>query len=302
MKSMKDIAAFVAGHGDNRDVAIAGRWHNLQLKPDLGSGELLNVGVAFVDQGNRVHLRMARDLSRLRCLYDDRVDVRSFEELCCVIEDAYNGTPWDDFQLSRLTSHASLGGGRYASGTSIGQILTSFYEATVPLGRAQAERSPAAHRGRARNIPTDVARDIVISRLIQRMGQRVVPYIARGPWVVRDESGREHRVEVPIRASGRLCASVISLWTKDPYRRKFQLAKAGLDLDTVQANAPGERLGLFVMRPMAEEGYSKSELDEIDDEIDEAAWQLRKLANIEVEQGEHADELAGKLETWLEAA
>ena len=95
---------------------------------------------------------------------------------------------------------------------------------------------------------------------------------------------------------------MVSLWSKDEYRRKFQLAKAGLDLDTVQAHNPGERLGLFVMRPMEEHGYSKTELDDIDGEIDEAAWQLRKLANIEVEQGEDANSLSEKLEGWLEAA
>jgi len=301
MKSIEDIAAFVAGHDKNGGVSVRGEWFNVQLTPDVAAGELLNVGVGFVDDSRRVHLRMARDLSRLRCLYDDRIDVGSFEELCDLIAQAYNGVPTSDFRLTSLTPHASQTMGRFASGTSISEILDRFYETTVTVGRGE-QAAPTAHsRGRSKTITTEAAREMVLERLLERMGTRAAPYIARAPWVVRD-NGREHKIAVPIRDPGRLCASVVSLWTKNEYRRKFQLAQAGLDLDTVQAQAPGERLGLFVMRPMAEQGYTQSELEQIDNEIDDAAWQLRKNANIELEQGEDAEELSGKIESWLDAA
>lgn len=301
MTSIDSIANFVASQDRRERPMVTGHWHNLQIKPDLGSSEVLNVGVAFVDQAQNVHLKLARDLSRLSCLYDDRVDVRSFERLCTVIEGAYNGSALDSFRLAELSPQASLSSGRYASGTSIGEILTTFFNATVPLAHPRAGRKAQVRQPRARAISTADAQQQVIEELLSRMGMRAVPYIAQAPWVVT-EDGRERKIDVPIRAAGRLCASVVSLWSKDEYRRKFQLAKAGLDLDTVQAHNPGERLGLFVMRPMEEHGYSKTELDDIDGEIDEAAWQLRKLANIEVEQGEDANSLSEKLEGWLEAA
>lgn len=301
MKSIDRIAAYIAAHDGADRTAVSGRWHNLQIKPDLGSGELLNVGVAFVDDGNRVHLRMARDLSRLTCLYDDKVDVRSFEKLCSVIEEAYDGASWDDFRLSQLSAHAALSEGRYASGASVSDILAGFYEATVPLGRVPGD-ARVSRRSPARTITTAAARLSVIEHLMGRMGERAVPFIARGPWIIPGLPGQEHRVEVPIRAPGRVCASVVSLWSKDEYRRKFQLSQAGLDLDTVRAHVSGERLGLFVMRPLEEEGYSVADLNDIDEEIDQAAWQLRKIANIEIEQGEDAEALSGKLEEWLKAA
>lgn len=301
MTSIDSVAQFVASQDRREGAKIAGRWHNLQIKPDLGSSEILNVGVAFVDEARNVHLKLARDLSRLTCLYDDRIDVRSFERLCTVIEGAYNGSALDAFNLAELSPQASLSAGRYASGSSIGEILNTFFSATVPLAQPRMERATSVRQPRARSISTADAQQRVIEHLISRMGVRAVPYIAQTPWVVT-EDGRERKIDVPIRSAGRLCASVVSVWSKDEYRRKFQLAKAGLDLDTVQAHNPGERLGLFVMRPMEEQGYSKAELEDIDGEIDEAAWQLRKLANIEVEQGEDASELSGKLEDWLKAA
>lgn len=301
MKSLQDIAAFVASQDEKKGPAISGRWHNLQLKPDLGSGELLNFGVAFVDDGNRVHLKVARDLSRLTCFYDDRVDVPSFEHLCSLIADGFNGARLEDFCLSQLSVHAQLSEGRYASGASIGEILNGFYEATVPIGRPRIGQAPNAV-ARARTISTPAAREEVINRLLHRMGQRALPFIARDPWIVRDEAGVERKIDIPIRAPGRLSAAVISLWSKATYNRKFQLMKAGLDLDTIKTHAVNERLGLFVMRPMGGEGYSRSDLQDIDGEIDEAAWQLRKVARIEVEQAPDAESLSGLLETWLEVA
>ncbi|KGO99769.1 hypothetical protein [Novilysobacter defluvii] len=301
MKNPDEIAAFIACQDHRAKHAVSGRWHNLQIRPDLGSGELLNAGVAFVDEGSRVHLRMARDLSRLKCLYDDRVDVQSFEQLSMLIEEAFDGANWEDFRLSQLSAHVSLSGGRYASGTSISEILSSFYEATVPIGK-RPEGAKGVRTTRTRSISTQTARDSVIQRLMQRMGQRALPYIARGPWTLSEPTGQVHQLDLPIRAPGKLCATVVSLWAKERYRRKFQLAQAGLDLGTVQAQSPTERLGLFVMRPMEEEGYSQDDLNAIDNEIDEASWQLRKVANIQVEQGEDAESLSEKLEEWLEAA
>ena len=98
MTSINSVAQYVASQDRREGTKIAGRWHNLQIKPDLGSSEILNVGVAFVDEARNVHLKLARDLSRLTCLYDDRVDVRSFERLCAVIEGAYNGSALDGTQ------------------------------------------------------------------------------------------------------------------------------------------------------------------------------------------------------------
>lgn len=70
MTSIDSIANFVASQDRRERPMVTGHWHNLQIKPDLGSSEVLNVGVAFVDQAQNVHLKLARDLSRLSCLYD----------------------------------------------------------------------------------------------------------------------------------------------------------------------------------------------------------------------------------------
>ncbi|RYE61262.1 MAG: hypothetical protein EOP20_00120 [Hyphomicrobiales bacterium] len=301
MTSIEKVAKFVAAKDSRGAPKATGQWHNLQIRPDLGSAELFNVGVAFVDESQNVHLKLARDLSRLTCLYDDRIDVGSFERLCALIENAYDGSPLQTFNLTALSPQASLSGGRYAAGSSVNEILNSFFQATVPLGLPKLDLGDTPTVSRAQHLSTTLVQKRVIAQLIVRMGARAAPYIARAPWVVTEE-GRERKISVPIRAPGKLCASVVSVWTKDRYRRKYHLAEAGLDLDVVQHYAPEEKLGLFVMRPNEAQNYSTSELDQIDDEIDEAAWRLRKLASVKIETGGDANDLSGKLAAWIEAA
>ena len=300
MTSIEQLAEFVASRSNRRAANVSGHWHNLQIRPDLGSGEVLNVGVAFVDAAQIVHLKLADDLSRLTCLYDHRVDVASFERLCAVIQGAYDGSPLEAFNLNPLSNQTTLSAGRYAAGSSIQEILDSFFDATVPL--AQPRSQPLFSKAqRAKVVSTADAQQRVIKELIIRMGARAVPFIAQSPWLVTEE-GRERKINVPFRAPGKLSATVVSVWTKDRYRRKYQLSEAGLDLDIVQSYAPDEKLGLFVMRPMVDQSYSSTELEEIDGEIDEAAWKLRKLANVSVETGSNAGEISGKLQDWLLAA
>lgn len=290
----------VVDHPSASTATIAGQWHNIQLRPDMGAGDMLNVGVAFVDASHHVHLRMAHDLSRLTCLYDDAIDVASFEHLCSVVESAFNGVPVNSFHLSNLSPNAFMSDGRYASGESIEEILARLFEATVPVGRPrESDRQP---RTRAKSLSTEQVTKLVIDRLVERMGQRAIPFISGGLWTVHDRSGAERKIRLPIRRAGRICASVASVCTKDEYRRRFQLAKAGLDLDTVREHSGHERLGLLVLRPMTSDGYTESELQSIDNEIDDTAWQLRSVANIDVEASDDVDHLSETLQEWIEEA
>lgn len=295
-----DLVRSVLEHASASPAPIAGQWHNIQLRPDVGAGDTLNVGVAFVDAGNNVHLKMARDLSRLSCLYDDVIDIASFEKLCSVVEEGFNGVPAEAFQLNKLSPNALISEGRYASGTSIEEILARLFEATVPVARPK--EADKQTRTRSKSISTEQATKLIIERLVARMGQRAIPFVSAPTWTVRDPSGAERKIRIPVRRAGRMCASVVSVCTKDQYNRRFQLAKAGLDLDTVGKRSGGERLGLLVLRPMNADGYSESELLSIDNEIDDTAWQLRSVANIDVEANDDVETLTETLQGWLEDA
>lgn len=288
----------VVDQASTSTVSVEGQWHNIQLRPDIGAGDTLNVGVAFVDASHRVHLRMAHDLSRLSCLYGNAIDIASFERLCDVVESEYNGVPVSKFQLSKLSPNAVMSDGRYASGESIEEIVTRLFETTVPVGKPREfEKQP---RTRAKSLSTEQATKLIIDCLVERMGQRAIPFISRGLWTIYDRGGAERQIRLPIRRPGRICASVISVFTKDEYRRRFQLAKAGLDLDTVREHSGQERLGLLVLRPMISDGYTENELLSIDNEIDDTAWQLRSVANIDVEASDDVDHLGGTLQGWIE--
>jgi len=298
MNPSDEFASILMSRGAS-SAPVVGRWHNLQLRPDLGSGEVLNIGVAFVDENDRVHLQLAHELPRLACLYDDRVDIQSFEKLCILIQGAYNGRAIEELNLAALSEHTSLSQGRYASGASVREILDRFFEATVPLARAYA---PPGRASRARIIATSTARSLVVQSLVDRMGARIAPFISRAPWTVSGEGEIPRRVEIPIRAPGVLSASVVSVWSKNTHQRKLQLASAGIDLEIIKKTAPDERLGLFVMRPNSEPGYSRRDLEAIDSEIDEARWRLKDMASIKIESEDTYEALSERLEEWVAAA
>ncbi|WP_439836022.1 hypothetical protein [Aeromonas caviae] len=58
------------GQSTDRNL-VKGEWFNIRWTPDLATGEKLNIGVGFVEQG-RVHSRLLSYFERVKCLYGER--------------------------------------------------------------------------------------------------------------------------------------------------------------------------------------------------------------------------------------
>lgn len=277
-------------------VQIRGHWFNIRVCPARASGEILNIGVGFIDDQGRLFTRLASDFGRLTCLFDDRVDTESFNRMASLIQAEFNGSAATPSKLLEVVPELLVSELKAASGSSVEKILANLFAATVTIGQPRVDRTM-----RERGITTEQLRDEVVGALRKRHGAKIEGYIPRRPVIVVD--GKSRKVALTFRKEGRLAASLISIWHREHDRRKASLLEAALDLDVVQRHSSrNERLGLFVVRPMStSEAFTQSELGQIDTEVDDVAWRLRDLApkRAVVEAASSPHEIASQVESWL---
>lgn len=113
---------------DSYAPAFRGEWFTIRIKPDLATGERLNVGVALRVAG-QTHVKILPTVRPFQLLYGDA------------------GSANFGFLLELLRLHFANGGGKspsphllfeepkYAAGTDIAQTLDRLYDNTVTLGR-----------------------------------------------------------------------------------------------------------------------------------------------------------------------
>ena len=53
----------------SQDPIIKGRWFPIRLSPDLATGELLNIGIGFIDSNNQLHTKILSSTTPFRKLY-----------------------------------------------------------------------------------------------------------------------------------------------------------------------------------------------------------------------------------------
>lgn len=107
--------------------AMTGRWLNIRICPDLALGELLNVGVGFVDSySEKIHIRLVDRFDRFRLLYGEEFEHELRMMLRILgstdLEDNRE-PPFPNIRFSEL---------KFAAGNSVEEILDRLFEVTVP--------------------------------------------------------------------------------------------------------------------------------------------------------------------------
>lgn len=256
---------------------VRGQWFSIRLQPDLFAGEQLNVGVGFVDQHGMVHSQFTDDLSRLHCLYDDRVDLEEIGFLVDMAASQYDRAQFTQVADKKFSPQIVLGELSYASGPSIQSILGDFFNETVSLIAHTDEAK--RRKPRFSSSSNEVVRDEVFSWIRthhQPVAQQIIPANPNFRIRTHDEaSSHEHVVELPLRAPGRAAGSIVSAFCKTPQTAELRILQAAITLNTAIRHLEGERCGLFILRPGDESGLPRSTLSRFDDLIDESVWKLR---------------------------
>lgn len=113
------------GQSTDRNL-IKGQWFNIRWTPDLATGEKLNIGVGFVEDG-RVHSRLLSYFERVKCLYGER-GIYHVELVTSIVGESLR----QNKKVSPIPQITYDNSG-YAQGFSIDEILTSLFEQTVHL-------------------------------------------------------------------------------------------------------------------------------------------------------------------------
>lgn len=249
---------------DGYTPAFRGEWFTIRIKPDLTTGELLNVGVALRVAG-KTHIKILPTARPFQLLYGD-VGSENF-----------------GFLLDLLRSHFVNGGGKspsphllfeepmYAAGTDITQTLNRLYDNTVTLGRIL---EPAHGR-------QNLSKRLTTRRLKQTVKQhiqRVFPdftYWQDHPVILKG-SGLTAEVDLYIPQSEvfhrkNTFASLLSLDYENPGQIIQGLAEKQRELAVATTAMPDSVGSLLVYRPPSDDRMQ----DFFDSELGKTGYLLK---------------------------
>lgn len=273
--------------------SVTGKWFEIRLTPDLITGEILNIGVGFIQaRTKRFFFKLLDSAAPFACLYGPR-GREQFGFLLSVTREALTTHGPSD----KISPHIAFGDPRYAQGDSVESILDSLYRTVVTLGRRTTETAELltpAERKAPRSTET-------IRKRIRRAFRKNDPKGFTDYW--RDDpvavpvDGHRRPIDMQIWQAQaglfnpRCFGIIVSACYKDPHYRKAYLNGAYHDLTIARAymqQGQGKG-GIFILRP--EEGDN---LAQIDNEIDNTVWALQKKFQISPYVEEMLDRLKEK--------
>lgn len=274
--------------------SVHGKWFEIRLTPDPVTGELLNVGVGFIQARTRsFHFKLLESAAVFGCLYGPR-GREQFEFLLTTVRQRLT----TQGATGSISPHISFGPQRYAAGDSAQAVVDQMYATVVTLARRPAPLDD----GRAQAVAGS-------PRSTEKVRKRV-----RRAFQMRDQKGflnywRDTPVEVRVDdvthpldcqiwmgedlVSSRTFASIVSSCYKDEHYRRSFLTGAYHSLTIARAYAPRARGGFFILAP--DDAGSLSALrSTIDNEIDHTTWILGRKFNIRADVDTSIDALKDK--------
>jgi hypothetical protein len=264
---------------------VSGQWFNIRYCPDLAGGELLNIGVGYVDaQRRKVHTRLIENLEAFRVLFGE-----GFEQEVRFALDVVKSTLAKRELESPLRSIV-FSEHRFAAGESERELVDRLFEATVSFNEAKAVA--VARRDTAQNNAS--VRTAVFDAIRLKAELRADRIIAPDPIYVAREGDRSYPLEIPIR-SDRLLGSLVSAAYRSKQPLENNLLRASLDLETAARIFSQDRLGYFVMRSVHALDAAFSRV--ADDIIDTIGWKLHRQG-VHVGVEDTPERLADEILAW----
>lgn len=271
---------------------IHGHWFSIQYRPSLIANELLNVGVAFIDATSKsARVKVLEDIDRIGVVFGERLETEirfALQSVKACLDNSRIEPPSENIHFSEP---------RFASGKSIDEILDQLFASTVRLlsFAKEAALTPRVYAG------NEKVRKQVFDSIRLQAGVNAEQILAESPLYVVKEKGREYSLDIPLRGAQHL-GSVVSAAYLSRSPLENNLLRACVDLETASRIFHRDKLGLFVLRPTADDPvFGGKKLVEIDNVIDMLAWKLDKQGfTIGVE--DDVQRLAGEVMEWCRVA
>jgi hypothetical protein len=259
---------------------ISGKWFEIQLAPDLVSGERLNIGVGFIQARTRkFFFRLLDTPAPFACLYGPGAREQFGFLLRVVCESLEQHGP-----NAGISEQISFGVPRAAQGDSPQEIVDAFYQSVVTLGRrAQMDDADAptpAERTAPRSTESIRKR---IRRAFRSNDRDGFGRYWRDESVVLPIGNARHRIDLPIWQdqqelfSPRCFASIVSACYRNSHYRDGYLKGAYHGLTIARSYTLGSaKGGVFILRPTEDPTIPNEMKLAIDNEIDDVTWVLKE--------------------------
>lgn len=263
---------------------IQGYWQRIFIEPNPITGERYNIGIAchFNDQ---VYTRLIDTTDRLKCIFNTSA-LNNIQFAIKHIDDILknkDSTP-DIFELSDLLP---------ASGSSIEEIINDLFFDVVPLGRP----SKTIHNT---NSSAMITKEKLVFDVYNHLKQAYSLYadkiIPQQRSLVIDSIG--HTVDVPLIGKSQ-AADLISVTYKRAFDIERIINQSVVDLSAVKSYKKRfHKTGLFLLRPTLDLGFSKKEVIQAEQAIDNMLWKLKRDFHLSVENS--TQDLAQSAAQWFE--
>ncbi len=245
---------------------VTGKWFPIRIKPNLATGELLNVGVGLTI-GRKTHVKLLQTAEPFKQLYG-KAGSDNFTLLLEMIDWHFaHQKP----KSKTPSPHIVFGNPAAAAGDSVAEILNRLYQQMVSL-RLIADKS----KSNRANYNTDSIRTLVRKELNSINSDFVGSYWFNHPvYMPGDERiSANLQVFIPNEMSREaLFASIISVDYADKNMINSQFSTSFYDLATADSALKKGRGRLLIYRP---ENAPEDIADMTDNAIDRAYYNLKK--------------------------
>jgi hypothetical protein len=277
-----------------RSPTVTGKWFPIRLSPDLATGELFNIGVAFVEggkKGGRIHVKMLESARSFKCLFGAS-GVENVTFLINVVAEHLRQTR----DLVSPSPQVSFGPMAFASGDSVDQILARLYATMVTLRHhnddALEELSPYS-------ISSQEARRNVIQELYWADPAAAKSLVREKPLEFKAHGGRTMALDVPLRKPRRFGTIASAHYRKEVYvSNNLNTAMRDMLITRDHLDDECEVGGIFILRaPTDERYYTESWQRWIDEEVEKVRETLFRTS-ISVREGASFGELRDEIRAW----
>ncbi len=269
---------------ESQKPAVKGKWFPIRVRPNLATGEILNIGVGFTI-GKTTHVKLLESAEPFKRLYGNKGD-DNFSFLIEMVESHFqNKQP----KSKSPSPHIIFENGVSAFGDSIEEILDRLYKQMVTL-RLVSDKSKET---REKNYNTVRVRNIVRKELeginidfVERYWYNDTILLSKN-----DNDRANLQVYLPQEISREaLYASVISADYSDVNTITSQLHSSFLELTIAHRVLKKSRGNLFIYRPST---GKKNTMTIIDNEIDRTHYTLNKaMPNTKLEVFDTTEQIA----------
>ncbi|KYN81074.1 hypothetical protein ATY35_20055 [Vibrio cidicii] len=271
---------------------VKGEWFNIRWTPDIATGEKLNIGVGFVENG-RVHSRLLSYFERVKCLYGER-GIYHAELVTSIVGESLRQN-----KKSSPIPQITYDNSGYAQGFSVDEVLSSLFEQTVPL---QKKIRVSSNVKRFNSINTDKLYTCLVDELKIKAALQFEEFVPADSSIFIEDDLGSHELFVPFRDNKNLVGGLASTVYSNVQRIELNLLKAARDVESAVKLGKGNKASVFILMPGDEvEKLDKEQVISIENALDKFDWHMNKQG---ISVGGHTSisGLADEICSWANVA